>query len=154
MRPETDQKAPLFALKDQNGAIHKLSDYRGKKLALYFYPKDNTPGCTTQGCNIRDNFSTLVEKGIVVLGVSKDSVESHKKFVEKFGFNFSILSDTEGKVIEAYGVWKEKSMYGKTFLGIRRTTFLIDEKGKIVKIIEKPDVGRHAEEILTGFGLE
>lgn len=145
-------RAPAFSLPGQNGKIHTLGDYLGKKVALYFYPKDDTPGCTAQGCNIRDNFSALMEKGIVVLGVSKDSVESHKKFSGKFKFNFPILSDPEGKVIGAYGVWKEKSMYGRKFFGIARTTFLIDEKGVIVKVIDKPDVGRHAEEIISGFG--
>ncbi|HLC92621.1 MAG TPA: thioredoxin-dependent thiol peroxidase [archaeon] len=149
---EKGQKAPSFALKDQSGKEHKLADYKGKKLALYFYPKDDTSGCTTQGCSIRDNFSALKENGIAVLGVSKDSVESHKKFVEKFKFNFPILSDEKGGVLEKYGVWKEKSMYGKTFLGIARTTFLINEKGTVVKVIAKPNVAEHAKEIIEGFG--
>ena len=137
-------KAPGFSLKDQGGKIHTLSYYRGKKVCLYIYPKDDTPGCTTQGCNIRDNFSKLKEKGIFVLGLSKDSEQSHKKFSEKFKFNFPIVSDEKGEVIEKYGAWKEKSMYGKTFMGIARTTFLIDEKGIVVKIITKPDTARHA----------
>lgn len=153
MRPETGKKAPLFSLSDQNGKLHSLADYCGKKLALYFYPKDDTPGCTAQGCSVRDNFAALKEKGIVVLGVSKDSVDSHKKFAEKFKFNFPVLSDEKGETIEKYGVWKEKSMYGRTFLGIARTTFLIDEKGKIVKVIERPDTANHAREIIEGFGL-
>ncbi len=145
------EKAPEFSLPDQGGKTHSLADYRGKKVALYFYPKDDTPGCTAQGCSIRDNFSGLKKKGIFVIGISKDSVESHKKFAEKFKFGFPILSDTEGKIIEAYGAWKEKSMYGKTFLGIARTTFLIDEVGTIKKIIAKPDTAGHAKEIIEGF---
>ncbi len=145
------KKAPGFSLKDQNGKLRRLSDYKGKKLAIYFYPKDDTPGCTTQGCNIRDNFGKLGKYGIEVLGISKDNVESHKKFSGKYQFNFPILADEKGEVIEKYGVWKEKSMYGKTFMGICRTTFLIDENGKVVKIIAKPDVSNHAEEITEGF---
>ncbi len=148
---ETGKNAPQFQLKDQEGKIHRLADYSGKKVALYFYPKDDTPGCTTQGCNIRDNFDRLKKYEIVVLGISKDSVESHKKFADKFNFNFPILSDESTKTIEAYGAWKEKSMYGKTFMGIARTTVLIDERGKIVKIIGKPDVANHADEIIAGF---
>lgn len=147
------KNAPGFSLPDQYGKAHALKDYTGRKVALYFYPKDDTPGCTTQGCSIRDNFSALREKGIVVLGVSKDSVESHKKFADKFKFGFPLLSDPEGRTIEAYGAWKKKSMYGKTFLGICRTTFLIDESGKVVKVLDKPDVARHAQEIIEGFGL-
>jgi len=122
-------------------------------VAVYFYPKDDTSGCTTQGCSIRDNLDALDGKGIVVLGISKDGVESHKKFAEKFKFNFPILSDEKGEVIEKYGAWKEKSMYGKTFMGIHRMTFLIDEKGAVVKVIEKPDVERHAQEIIEGFAV-
>ncbi|MEM4257429.1 MAG: thioredoxin-dependent thiol peroxidase [Candidatus Diapherotrites archaeon] len=147
-------KAPDFSLPDQEGKVRSLKDYVGKKLAVYFYPKDDTPGCTTQGCNIRDNYSKLIEKGINVVGISKDNVESHKKFASKFKFNFPILSDEKMQVLKSYGVWQEKSLYGKTFLGIKRTTFLIDEKGVIIKIIEKPDVANHAKEIAEGFGLK
>ena len=146
-------KAPEFNLADGGGNQVKLSDFKGKKVVLYFYPKDDTPGCTSQGCSIRDNFSSLAEKGIIVLGISKDSVESHKKFSDKFGFNFPILSDPEGKTIGAYGAWKEKSMYGKTFLGIARMSVLIDEKGKVVKVIEKASPAKHAQEIIEGFGV-
>ncbi|MAG18069.1 MAG: thioredoxin-dependent thiol peroxidase [Candidatus Diapherotrites archaeon] len=148
---ETGQKAPGFSLKSQGEKTIKLSDFKGKKVALYFYPKDDTPGCTKQGCNIRDNFSELRKKGIIVLGISKDSIQKHQKFSGKYGFNFPILSDENGKVIEKYGVFKEKSMFGKTFMGIKRTTFLIDENGKIKKIIKKPDVINHSEEIISGF---
>lgn len=151
MKLKIGDRAPEFRLKDQKGSEHSLQNYNGKKLALYFYPKDDTPGCTTQGCNIRDNFDGLKKEGIAALGISKDTVEAHKKFAEKFKFNFPILSDPEGKVIEAYGVWKEKSMYGKTFMGIARMTFLI-ENGKIKSIIEKPDVANHSKEIIEGFG--
>ncbi|HZX19416.1 MAG TPA: thioredoxin-dependent thiol peroxidase [archaeon] len=148
---QVGQKAPDFELSDQIGKKFKLSDYKGKKVAVYFYPKDDTSGCTTQGCNIRDNFSTLKTKGIVVFGISKDSVESHKKFAEKFKFNFPILSDETMETLEKYGVWREKSLYGKTFLGVVRTTFLIDEKGTIKKIIEKPNTAEHSKEIIAGF---
>ncbi|MCR4369010.1 MAG: thioredoxin-dependent thiol peroxidase [archaeon] len=150
--PEVGKKAPGFALIDQNAKSHKLSDYLGKKVALYFYPKDDTPGCTTQGCNIRDNYSALNKSGIVVLGVSKDKQDSHKKFAQKYSLNFPILSDEKLEVLKKYGVWREKSMYGKTFLAVHRTTFLIDEKGVLKKIISKPNVSQHAEEIEQGFG--
>ncbi len=153
MSLEIGKKAPGFSLAGQDGKMHSLADYSGKKVAVYFYPKDDTPGCTAQGCSIRDNFSSLAEKGIIVLGISKDSVESHKKFSDKFGFNFPILSDPEGKTIGAYGAWKEKSMYGKTFLGIARMSVLIDEKGKVVKVIEKASPAKHAQEIIEGFGV-
>jgi peroxiredoxin Q/BCP len=153
MELKEGDKAPEFSLPDQNGKIHKLKDYKGKKLAIYFYPKDDTPGCTIQGCNIRDNYDKLKEKGIEIVGISKDNLESHKKFAAKFKFNFPILSDEKMDVLEKYGVWKKKSLYGKTFLGIARTTFLIDEKGKIAKIISKPKVEVHADEIIKGFGL-
>ncbi len=144
--------APAFSLSDQHGAVHRLSDYKGKKVALYFYPKDDTPGCTTQGCSIRDNYAGLKKKGIIVLGVSKDSIERHKKFADKYRFNFPILSDGKMETLQNYGVWKEKSMYGRTFLGVVRTTFLINGDGRIVKIIAKPDTSNHAEEIMKGFG--
>ncbi|MFH1391704.1 MAG: thioredoxin-dependent thiol peroxidase [Candidatus Diapherotrites archaeon] len=148
---EIEQKAPDFSLKNQDEKTIKLSDFKGKKVAIYFYPKDDTPGCTKQGCNIRDNFSKLKKKGIIILGISKDSVQKHKKFSEKYRFNFPILSDEKGEVIEKYGVFKEKTIFGKSFMGINRTTFLIDEKGIIKKIIKKPDVSNHSEEIIRGF---
>jgi len=146
--------APEFFLKDQEGKGHRLSDYRGRKVALYFYPKDNTAGCTAQGCNIRDNFALLKSKGIVVFGVSKDSVGSHKNFAAKYHFNFPILSDEKGEVIGKYGVWKEKSMWGKTFMGVQRATFLIDESGTVVNVIEKADTANHSKQILKGFFLQ
>ena len=130
---EIGTKAPDFTLPDQNGEMHSLSDYKGKKVVLYFYPKDNTPGCTKQACSFGELMPQCKEKGAVILGVSKDSVASHKKFEEKFGLPFTLLSDTERTVIEAYDVWKEKKNYGKVTMGVVRTTYLIDEKGKIIK---------------------
>ncbi|PIN85761.1 MAG: thioredoxin-dependent thiol peroxidase [Candidatus Diapherotrites archaeon CG11_big_fil_rev_8_21_14_0_20_37_9] len=149
--PKSGEKAPDFSLPNQKGNVVKLSELKGKKVCLYFYPKDDTPGCTKQACNIRDNWKALEKKGILVFGISKDSVKSHGKFAEKYSFSFPVLSDEKKEVIEKYGVFKEKSMYGKTFLGVQRTTFLINEKGIIIKIIKKPVVGNHAEEIVAGF---
>jgi thioredoxin-dependent peroxiredoxin len=145
------ENAPDFSLKNQEGKTIRLSDYTGKKVAIYFYPKDNTPGCTKQGCNITENFGMLSGKKINVFGISKDSVESHKKFSEKHGFPFSILSDEKGETIQKYGVFNEKSIFGKTFMGTMRTTFIIGENGKVKKIIKKPDVKSHAEEIIKAF---
>ena len=126
-------KAPEFSLPDQNGEMRSLSDYRGQKVVLYFYPKDNTPGCTKQACSFGELMPQFKEKGAVILGVSKDSVASHKKFEEKYGLPFTLLSDTERTVIEAYDVWKEKKNYGKVSMGVVRTTYLNDENGIIVK---------------------
>ena len=145
---EIGTKAPDFELPDQNGVLHKLSDYRGKKIILYFYPKDNTPGCTKQACGFSERKSLFTDKNVVILGVSKDSVASHKKFEEKFGLAFTLLADPERKVIEAYDVWKEKMNYGKISMGVVRTTYLIDEEGMIIKANDKvkaaddPDVLR------------
>ena len=130
-------KAPDFELPDQNGNMHKLSDYAGKKVILYFYPKDNTAGCTKQACGFSDRYPQFTEKGAVVLGVSKDSVASHKKFETKYELPFTLLSDTELSCIQAYDVWKEKNMYGKKTMGVVRTTYLIDEQGIIVKTFGK-----------------
>ena len=129
--------APDFTLPDQNGTLHTLSDYRGKKVVLYFYPKDNTAGCTKQACGFRDMYPQFREKGAVVLGVSKDSVASHKRFEEKFGLPFTLLSDENKAVLQAYDVWKEKMNYGKVTLGVVRTTYLIDEGGTIVRAMDK-----------------
>ena len=134
---ETGTKAPDFSLPDQGGVIHSLSRYRGKKVILYFYPRDNTPGCTKQACGFRDLYPQFTEKGAVVLGVSKDSVASHKKFQEKYQLSFPILSDTELQVIQAYDVWKEKKLYGKVSMGVVRITYLIDENGIISKAFGK-----------------
>ena len=140
--------APPFSLPDQNGKMQSLTDYSGKKVLLYFYPKDDTPGCTTEACNFRDRLNELKDHGVQVLGVSKDSVDSHKKFAEKFDLNFPLLSDENGTLVKAYGVWKEKSMYGKTYMGISRESFLIDEEGNLVKHYEKVKPEEHVEEVL------
>ena len=145
---ETGTKAPDFALPDQNGVIHKLSDYAGKKVILYFYPKDNTPGCTKQACGFSERYPQFREKGAIVLGVSKDSVASHKKFEEKYGLAFPLLSDPERKVIEAYDVWKEKKNYGKVSMGVVRTTYLIDEQSTIVKSNDKVKAAEDPEKML------
>ena len=130
---EVGTKAPDFTLPDQNGEMHSLSDYLGQKVILYFYPKDSTPGCTKQACSFGELMPQFKEKGVVIIGISKDSVASHKKFEEKYGLPFTLLSDTEKEVIQAYDVWKEKKNYGKVSMGVVRTTYLIDEKGMIVK---------------------
>lgn len=134
---EVGSKAPDFTLPDQNGKNHSLSDYKGQKVVLYFYPRDNTAGCTKQACAFGELYPQFREKGAVVLGVSKDSVASHKKFEEKNGLPFTLLSDTEKTVIQSYDVWKEKKMYGKTSMGVVRTTYLIDEDGIIIKAMDK-----------------
>lgn len=145
---ETGTKAPDFSLPDQDGVMHSLSQYRGKKVILYFYPRDNTPGCTKQACGFRDLYPQFTEKGAVVLGVSKDSVASHKKFQEKYQLSFPILSDTELQVIQAYDVWKEKKLYGKVSMGVVRTTYLIDENGIISKAFGKVKAAQNSEQML------
>lgn len=130
-------KAPDFSLPDQNGTIHTLEEYRGKKVILYFYPRDNTPGCTKQACGFGERYPRFLEQGAVVIGISKDSVASHKKFEEKYALPFTLLSDTELTAIQAYDVWKEKNMYGKKTMGVVRTTYLIDEEGMIRKAMDK-----------------
>lgn len=134
---EVGTKAPKLSLPDQNGNVHTLEEYRGKKVILYFYPKDNTPGCSKQACGFGELYPQFVEKGAVVLGVSKDSVASHKRFEEKYGLPFTLLSDTELSCIQAYDVWKEKKMYGKVSMGVVRTTYLINENGIIEKAYDK-----------------
>ena len=134
---EIGTKAPDFSLSDQNGEIHSLEEYKGKKVILYFYPRDNTAGCTTQACGFAERYPQFLEKNAVVLGVSKDSVASHKKFEEKYELPFTLLSDTELSCIQAYDVWKEKNNYGKKTMGVVRTTYLIDEQGIIVKAFGK-----------------
>lgn len=145
------QKAPAFKEKDQNGKTVSLADFKGKKVVLYFYPEDNTPTCTIQACNLRDNFGLLKAKGFVVLGVSPDEVKKHKKFEEKFDLPFTLIADPEHNIIDKYGVWGEKQMYGRTYMGLHRTTFLIDEKGVIRKIFLKPKSKEHTEEILKAW---
>ncbi|UFH54337.1 thioredoxin-dependent thiol peroxidase [Spirosoma sp. KNUC1025] len=143
------EQAPDFTSTDQNGQTIKLSDYRGKKVVLYFYPKDDTPGCTAQACSLRDNYERLRASGYEVLGVSVDDEKSHQKFSKKFDLPFTLVADTDKHIVEAYDVWKEKSMYGRNFMGTVRTTFLIDENGIITDIISKIDTQHHAEQILT-----
>ena len=145
---EVGIKAPDFTLPDQNGNRHSLSDYRGEKVILYFYPKDNTPGCTKQACGFAERYPKFTDKGAVVLGISKDSVASHKKFEEKYGLPFTILSDPELVAIQAYDVWQEKKNYGKTYMGVVRTTYLIDEEGKIAKVFDKVKAADNPEQML------
>jgi len=149
---EIGTQAPDFTLPDQNGNMHSLSEYRGKKVILYFYPKDNTPGCTKQACGFAERFPQFTEKGAVVLGISKDSVASHKKFEEKYGLPFTLLADPELVAIQAYDVWQEKKNYGKTYMGVVRTTYLIDENGKIVKAFDKVKAADNPEQMLGELG--
>ncbi|MBK7884609.1 MAG: thioredoxin-dependent thiol peroxidase [Chitinophagaceae bacterium] len=144
-------KAPTFKGKDQNGNVISLADYAGKKVILYFYPEDGTPTCTVQACNLRDNFSLLKKNGFVVLGVSPDEEKKHKKFEQKFDLPFTLVSDPEHAIIDKYGVWGEKQLFGRKYMGLIRTTFLIDEKGIIKKIFSKPKSKQHAEEILEAW---
>lgn len=153
MKLQPGVEAPNFTVNDQNGQPVSLSDFKGKKVVLYFYPKDDTPGCTAQACNLRDNFSAIQEKGIVVLGVSTDNDKSHKKFEEKYQLPFPLLADTEKEIVEKYGVWGEKKFMGKTFMGTSRTTFLINESGTIDHVIEKVDTKNHAEQIMEIWAL-
>ena len=145
---EIGTKAPAFTLPDQNGKAHSLSDYAGKKVILYFYPKDNTPGCTKQACGFANRYPQFLEKGAVVLGVSKDSVSSHKNFEQKYALPFPLLSDPEKEVIQAYDVWKEKKNYGKVSLGVVRTTYLIDENGIIIKAMGNVKAAENPERML------
>jgi peroxiredoxin Q/BCP len=142
------QNAPLFSAPTETGQMLSLKELRGRTVVLYFYPKDDTPGCTTESCDFRDLSSQFGKKGVVILGVSRDSVESHTKFKKKYSLPFSLISDSDGKITESYGVWKEKSMYGRKYMGIERTTFVIDSQGKILKIYPKVSVTGHADEIL------
>lgn len=142
------QKAPAFQGKDQDGKTIRLKDFAGKKLVLYFYPQDDTPTCTVQACNLRDNYEALQAAGYAVLGVSPDTVEKHKKFGTKHALPFPLLADVDRKVIDLYGVWGEKQMYGRKYEGLIRTTFVIDEKGVIESIIRKPKSKQHAEEVM------
>ena len=141
-------KAPEFSLPDQNGTIHTLEQYKGKKVILYFYPKDNTAGCTKQACGFSERYPQFTEQGAVVIGVNKDSVASHKKFGEKYGLAFPLLSDPELETIQAYNVWHEKKMAGRTYMGIVRTTYLIDENGIIVKASDKVKAADNPQQML------
>ena len=145
-------KAPDFTAMDQDGREVKLDDFAGKRVVLYFYPKDDTPGCTKEACSFRDADDVFNSKGIKVLGVSTDDEKSHQKFISKFQLPFDLLADIDKKIVNDYGVWGEKSMYGKKYMGTNRKTFLIDGDGTIVKIFEKVDVANHADEVLAAFG--
>lgn len=151
MLEEGDQ-APDFSAKDQDGNDVKLSDFQGKKIVLYFYPKDDTPGCTKEACSFRDAKEVYAEKDIKVLGVSTDDEASHRKFISKFNLPFTLLADTDKKIVNDYGVYGEKNMYGRKFMGVNRKTFLIDEHGTIRKIFNKVNVSEHADEVLKAFG--
>lgn len=148
MKLKAGDTAPDFVGKDQSGNEIRLSDFKGKKVVLYFYPKDDTPGCTAQACNLRDNYQALINSGFVVLGVSGDDEKSHKKFAEKYDLPFPLIADPDKKINETYGVWVEKSMYGRKYMGTQRTSFVIDKSGTISEIIEKVDTKNHTEQIL------
>ena len=140
--------APAFSVKDQDGKEVKLSDFKGEKVVLYFYPKDNTPTCTNQACNLRDNYGLLLKKGYKVLGVSTDNEKSHQRFIKKHNLPFPLLADTEHKMVDAYGVWGEKTLFGRTYMGVIRTTFVINKKGVIEEIISKVESSKHTDQIL------
>ena len=142
------EKAPSFTGIDQQGNKVSLRDFKGKKVVIYFYPQDDTPTCTIQACNLRDNYELLQEKGYIVIGISPDDVQSHQKFNVKYQLPFILLADPEHKIIDQYGVWGEKNLYGRKYMGLHRTTFVIDEKGMIERIIKKPKSKIHAEEIM------
>ncbi len=148
MALQVGDPAPDFTSQDQHGNPVKLSDYRGKKVVLYFYPKDDTPGCTAQACNLNENLPALNKAGYEVIGVSIDDEKSHQKFIQKYGLNFTLLADTDKQIVQLYDLWQEKSMYGKQYMGTVRTTFLIDEKGIITDIIRKVDTAAHTAQIL------
>ena len=148
---EEGKKAPAVTLKNQDGKKVSLNDFKGKNIVLYFYPKDNTSGCTKEACNFRDEFPDFKKLKAVVIGVSPDSVESHKKFAEKYNLPFNLLSDEKKTVLEKYGVWKEKSMYGRKYMGVERSTFIIDKTGKVRKIFRKVKVNDHNKELMEAL---
>ena len=145
---QVGEKAPLFSGKDQDGNLVSLKDFRGRKVVLYFYPEDDTPTCTTQACNLRDNYGALKKAGYEIIGISPNDEKSHQKFKTKFSLPFTLVADPQRRIIETYGVWGEKKLYGRTYEGLHRTTFVIDEKGVIEKIFLRPRNKMHAEEIL------
>ena len=146
-------KAPLFKGKDQDGKWVSLEDFKGKKVILYFYPKDDTPGCTAEACNLKDNYESLLSRGFAIIGISPDNEKSHSKFKAKFELPFSLIADPETKIIQAYDAWGEKNMYGKKYMGVLRTTYVIDETGNILKIISKVNTGDHTRQILEELGI-
>jgi peroxiredoxin Q/BCP len=141
--------APAISARDQNGELITLEEYRGRKVVLYFYPKDNTPGCTAEACDLRDNYSRFLEQGYEIVGVSADSEKSHRNFIAKHQLPFRLISDPELKVLQAYGAWGEKKMYGKSYMGILRKTYVIDQDGTVEKIIEKVNTKEHSEQIIS-----
>lgn len=146
--PQEGDKAPDFTAKDQNGNTVSLSDFKGKNVILYFYPQDNTPTCTTEACNFRDNYQSLLSKGFEVIGVSPDTEKSHKKFEKKFDLPFPLIADPDRKIVESYGLWAEKMMFGRKYMGVLRTTFVIDPKGKILKVIDKVESKNASQQVL------
>lgn len=146
-------KAPLFEGVNQNGKKISLSDFKGKKLILYFYPKDNTPGCTAESCNLNDNYEMWLKKGFEVVGVSPDNEKSHLKFIDKFGLKFNLIADTKNEILEAYGAWGEKSMYGRKYMGVLRTTYVINENGIIEAVFEKVETGNHSKQIIEALNI-
>lgn len=149
--PEPGEEAPEFTGRTQDGDEISLSDYRGRRLALYFYPRDDTPGCTKQACSLRDSYHTLLDEGIAVVGVSADDEDAHARFAEKYELPFPLIADPQHTILDRYGVWREKNLYGRKFMGIQRTTFLIDEEGIIRDVIKKPNTGEHADEVRSRF---
>lgn len=147
------QLAPEIKLENQNGDTITLSRYKGKRLILFFYPKDNTPGCTAEACNLNENYNLLMEKGFEIIGISPDPVKSHKKFSDKFNFQYNILADTDKQTLNAYGVWGQKKMYGRTYEGVHRTTYIIDKEGRIEKVIEKVNTKDHTKQIIDELKL-
>jgi len=154
MKLQIGDKAPDFKSKNQERKEVKLSDFKGKKLLLYFYPKDNTPGCTDEACNLRDNFEEFTKQGIEIIGVSPDSEKSHLNFIKKHELPFTLIADTEKKIVQDYGVWAEKKMYGRTYFGVVRTSFLIDENGEIQEIFEKVKTKEHASQIFKQLEIK
>lgn len=145
------QKAPQFTGTDQDGNKISLKDYSGKKLVIFFYPKDDTPTCTVQACNLRDNYGLLKKNGFEVIGISPDEVNSHKKFEKKFNLPFTLIADPKHSILDKYGVWQQKKMFNNVYMGVVRTSFVVDEKGKIIKIFKKPKTAKHAEEIIAAI---
>lgn len=150
---EKGSLAPEFSGLNQNGETISLKDFTGKKLILYFYPKDNTPGCTAESCNLSDHYDYWLKNGYEVVGVSPDSVASHRKFADKYGFGFNLISDPENKILEAYGAWGEKSLYGKKYMGVLRTTYVIDDLGAIAEVFSKVDTKNHSSQITQALEL-
>jgi peroxiredoxin Q/BCP len=147
-KPKQGDKAPDFTAKDQNGKTVSLSDFKGKNVILYFYPKDDTPGCTAEACSFRDNYQSLLGKGFAVIGVSTDDEKSHKKFESKYSLPFPLIADPDKQIVESYGLWVEKNMYGKKYMGTARTTFLIDTNGTIAKVIDKVDTKNSSQQVI------